>query len=73
MSKIIDCITFFDNNFMFNLRYNILEEYVDYFCIVNHYMITEVTQKKKFYLEKEFDKKKIKYFLLDKPFPKKKQ
>lgn len=33
MSKIIDCITFFDNNFMFNLRYNILEEYVDYFVI----------------------------------------
>ena len=23
-SKIIDCITFFDNNFMFELRYNIL-------------------------------------------------
>ena len=31
--KIIDCITFFDNNFMFDLRYNILKDYVDYFVI----------------------------------------
>ena len=23
--KILDCITFFDNNFMFDLRYNILK------------------------------------------------
>ena len=32
-SKIIDCITFFDNNFMFELRYNILFNHVDYFVI----------------------------------------
>ena len=32
-SKIIDCITFFDNNFIFNLRYNILKDHVDYFVI----------------------------------------
>ena len=32
-SKIFDCITFFDNNYMFNLRYNILKNYVDYFVI----------------------------------------
>ena len=32
--KIIDCITFFDNNFMFEVRYNILKNYVDYFVIV---------------------------------------
>ena len=31
--KIIDCITFFDNNFMFDLRYNILKNYVDFFVI----------------------------------------
>ena len=30
-SKIFDCITFFDNNFMFNLRYNILKDYIDHF------------------------------------------
>ena len=32
-SRIIDCITFFDNNFMFEIRYNILKDYVDYFVI----------------------------------------
>ena len=32
-SKIFDCITFFDNNFMFNFRYNVLKNYVDYFII----------------------------------------
>ena len=31
--KIIDCITFFDNNLMFDLRYNILKDYVAYFVI----------------------------------------
>ena len=32
-NKIIDCITFFDNNFMFELRYNILFNQVDYFVV----------------------------------------
>ena len=32
-SKIIDCITFFDNTLMFNLRFNILKNYVDFFVI----------------------------------------
>ena len=27
-SKILDCITFFDNNFMFQVRYNILVDVV---------------------------------------------
>ena len=31
--KIIDCITFFDNNYIFEIRYNILAKYVDYFLI----------------------------------------
>ena len=32
-TKIFDCITFFDNNYMFDLRYNILNKYVDYFVV----------------------------------------
>ena len=36
-NKFIDCVTFFDNNFMFNLRYNILKKYVDYFVICESY------------------------------------
>ena len=31
MKKLIDCITFFDNNFMFEIRYKILNEFVDCF------------------------------------------
>ena len=33
MSKIIDTITFFDNNFIFDFRFNILEKYVDKFVV----------------------------------------
>ena len=70
-SKIVDCITFFDNNFMFELRYNILKDYVDYFVICeskfNH---KGIEKKKNFIWKKEFDEKKVKYFFLDKPFPK---
>jgi len=71
-NKIIDCITFFDNNFMFDLRYNILKNYVDYFVICESKFNHQGKKKKiNFILKKNFDKKKIKYILLDKPFPKK--
>ena len=32
-NKILDCITFFDNNIIFEIRYNILVDFVDYFVI----------------------------------------
>ena len=32
-NKLLDCITFFDNNFMFQIRYNVLVNYVDYFVV----------------------------------------
>ena len=49
-SKILDCITFFDNNFMFEIRYNILVNYVDYFVICeSKYDHTGKLKKKKFY------------------------
>ena len=32
-NKIIDCVTFFENNFMFEFRYNVLKDVVDYFVI----------------------------------------
>ena len=32
-NKIIDCITFFNENFIFNLRYNIIKEHVDFIVI----------------------------------------
>ena len=70
-NKIIDCITFFDNNFMFDLRYNILKDYVDLFVVCeSKFDHKGVEKKKNFIWKKEFDQKKIRYFFLEKPFPK---
>jgi beta-1,4-mannosyl-glycoprotein beta-1,4-N-acetylglucosaminyltransferase len=70
-NKIIDCVTFFDNNFMFEIRYNILVNYVDYFVICeSKYDHTGKQKKQNFLFKKEYDTKKIRYILLDKPFPK---
>ena len=71
-NKIIDCITFFDNNFMFEIRYNILVNYVDYFVICeSKYDHAGKQKKQNFLFKKEYDTKKIIYIFLDKPFPKK--
>ena len=70
-NKIIDCITFFDNNFMFNLRYNILKDCVDCFVICESKFDHKGKEKpKNFIWREDFDKQKIKYFFLEKPFPK---
>ena len=70
-SKIIDCITFFDNNFMFDFRYNTLKDYVDYFVICESKFDHKGNIKNQNFIQKDnFDKKKIKYFLMDTPFPK---
>ena len=70
-SKIFDCITFFDNNFMFNLRYNILKDYIDYFVVCESmYDHRGNPKKKNFFLSEEYNNEKVKYFILEKPFPK---
>ena len=69
-NKLLDCITFFDNNFMFNFRYNILKDYVDYFIICeSKYDHKGIEKKQNFIWKEEFDKEKVKYFFMDKPFP----
>ena len=70
-NKIIDCITFFDNNFIFDLRYNILKEYVDYFVICESKYDHRNNLKKLNFDTKIYNSKKIKYFIMEKPFPKK--
>jgi len=68
---IIDCVTFFDNNFMFDLRYNILKNHVDFFVVCESKFNHKGIEKKQNFIWKDsFDKKKIKYFFLEKPFPK---
>ena len=70
-SKIFDCVTFFDNNYMFDIRYNILNKYVDYFIVCESIFDHRGNPKSKnFVLRSDYDKTKVKYFLLDKPFPK---
>ena len=69
--KLIDCITFFDNNFIFEIRYNILKNYVDHFIICEaKYDHRGFEKPKNFIFKDYFDKKKIKYLYLEKPFPK---
>jgi len=70
-SKILDCITFFDDNFMFEIRYNILVNYVDYFVICESLFDHKGNPKKKNFIWKnDYKKDKIKYFLLKEPFSK---
>ena len=58
-SKIIDCITFFDNNFIFEIRYNILEKYVDHFLVCESlYDHTGKRKKPNFIFKDQYDKKK---------------
>ena len=69
--KIFDCITFFDNNYMFDLRYNILSKYVDYFVVCESIFDHRGNPKNKNFIYKsEYDQDKVKYFLMEKPFPK---
>ena len=69
--KIFDCITFFDNNFMFDFRYNILKNYVDYFIICESKFDHKGNKKNiNFIKNKKYDFNKIKYFVLNEPFPK---
>ena len=70
-NKIIDCITFFDNNFMFELRYNILVDKVDYFIICESKYDHAGNEKKRNFIWKDYyNPDKIKYFFNNKPFPK---
>ncbi len=69
-SKIIDCITFFNENFIFNLRYNEIREYVDFLVICESKYDHQGNKKKlNFNLEKYSNDKKIKYIVLEEPFP----
>ena len=69
-NKIFDCITFFDNNLMFELRYHILSEVVDCFVICESKYDHKNTKKKlNFKNLNFFDQRKIKYIVIEEPFP----
>ena len=70
-NKIIDCVTFFDNNFMFEFRYNVLKNYVDYFVICESIFDHRGNSKQKNFIARpNYNLDKVKYFVMEKPFPK---
>ena len=71
MSKIIDCVTFFQENFIFNLRYNIVSEFVDHMVVCESKYDHRGNKKDlNFEFKKNYNKDKIKYLILDRPFSK---
>ena len=68
-NKLIDCITFFDNKLMFDLRFNILKDYVDFFVICESKYDHKNNPKKLNFDLKFLKNNKVKYFVLDKQFP----
>ncbi len=71
-NRIIDCITFFNENFIFDLRYNIIKDFVDFIVICESKYDHRGNEKKlNFDLKKYSSDKKIKYVVHQNPFPKK--
>ena len=68
--KIIDCITFFDNTLMFDLRFNILKEVVDIFVVCESKYDHRNREKQLNFDTKFLSEKKIRYFVLEDRFPK---
>jgi len=69
MSKIFDCITFFNENFITNFRFEVLHKFVDYFVVCESKFDHRGKKKKlNFFLKNKKIKNKIIYLVLDKPF-----
>ena len=57
-NKFIDCVTFFDNNYMFDIRYKTLESQIDYFVICESKYDHKNTIKKLNFDIRDYDTKK---------------
>ena len=69
--KLFDCITFFRENFITNIRFEILYDYVDYFVICESVYDHNGNKKSlNFKLDNKNFEKKIIYITLEFPFPK---
>jgi beta-1,4-mannosyl-glycoprotein beta-1,4-N-acetylglucosaminyltransferase len=69
-SNKIDCITFFQENLMFDLRFNILKDHFDKFIVCESKFDHLGNAKKLNFDQKRFNDKKITYIVLEKKFPK---
>ena len=71
MRKIIDCITFFNENFIFDFRFQVIKDYVDYFVICeSKYDHKGKPKKLNFNINKYSNLTKVKYIVHEDPFPK---
>ena len=72
MKKKIDCITFYNENLMFDIRYEVLNNFIDYFVICESLYDHRGRKKKlNFNITKYKTEKKIKYIIYKKPFEEK--
>ena len=71
-NRIFDCITFFQENYITNIRFEILNKYVDFF-IVCESMYDHRGNKKEinFKLKNPEFKEKVRHIILKDPFPEK--
>ena len=72
MGKLIDCVTFFDNNYIFDFRYNVIKDHVDKF-IVCESLFDHKNNPKKINFDKENKYKnnsQVIHLVLKDPFPK---
>jgi len=70
MVKKIDCITFFDEAYIFDFRYEILKDVMDQFIICESTYDHKGKKKRiNFNLKKYKNKKKVKHIILNKKFP----
>ncbi len=70
MNKLIDCITFFNENLIFDLRYNVLKDHIDHFVVCESKYDHKGNKKElNFDFNNNFDKEKIKYIVLEDKFP----
>ena len=72
MGKLIDCITFFDNNYIFDFRYNVIKNYVDKFIVCESLFDHKNNSKKiNFDIENKYkNNPQVIHLVLKNPFPK---
>ena len=72
MGKLIDCITFFDNNYIFDFRYNVIKNYVDKFIVCESLFDHKNNPKKiNFDIENKYkNNSQVIHLVLKNPFPK---
>ena len=69
-NKIFDCITFFDENFLTNLRFEILDKVVDYFIVCESKFDHKGDPKPiNFFLKNNKFKNRVRHLVIEEQFP----